>query len=219
MKRTLFTFGILAVTIATCASAGARPRLGIKAGMVWADQTWEYREILGAVERDTRTGLAFGPCVDVGLTPVFGLQAEALYVQKGNQLKVPIYDQSSPVPIGTRVFEDRITYLSLLASLKVQALGGPLGFYVLGGPRVDLKLGTDSDINDSDMDRILDSYQSTVAGATVGVGLQHAFGSFGPILLEARYDLDFSEAAKHVNDENTLTIDNKSFAILVGLVF
>jgi hypothetical protein len=59
---------------------------------------------------------------------------------------------------------------------------------------------------------------STVSGLTLGLGVDKAFGEFGPVLLEVRFDYDLNEAARYVGDEATLTIDNRSFSILVGLV-
>jgi len=220
MKKTTLMFAMLLLVVGSSNTrAGMHPQFGVKAGIALADQTWKYSNFLGTVARDTRTGLVVGAFADLSLGPILHLQPEALYVQKGDAVEVPITSPSFPDPVGTRTLRDRIDYLSLVAPVKLQATRGLLGFYLIGGPRLDLKLSTRSDIDGPDINAILDSYKSSVAGLTVGAGVQRSFGTFGPVLLEARYDYDLSDAAKHVGSEATLVIDNKEFSILVGLIF
>lgn len=200
------------------ASAGARPKLGFKAGWSFADQDWEYSNILGKVDRAHRSGLAFGLFMDLPLTPVVQFRPEALYVQKGSQVEV-VHMTEAGVPAGTLTFKDRIDYLSLVATVKFKKPAGPVGVYVLGGPRLDLKVSTSSDDESPAMEAVLDSYKSTVTGLTIGLGVERSFGAIGPVVVEARYDHDFSEAARHVGEEATLTIDNKGFLFLVGMAW
>jgi len=217
-KYGLIVLSAFLLLAAGTASAGSRPKLGVKAGLSFADQDWEYTNSLGKVDRGHRSGLAFGLFTDLPLTPVVQLRPEVLYVQKGSQIELP-YMTEAGVPAGTVTSQDQIDYLSLVATAKFKKRAGPLGVYVFGGPRLDLKVSTSSDDESPAMEAVLDSYKSTVTGLTIGVGIERSFGAIGPVLVEARYDYDFSEAAKYVGDEATLTIDNKGFLILFGMAW
>jgi len=219
MKKTYVLIAIiLLLTTASNVLSGTRPRYGIKAGISLADQTWEYRNLLGKVDRDQRKGLACGVFADLSFTPLVQFRPEVLYVQKGSQIKV-LRTSYTGIPTGASTFKDRIDYLSLVAAFKLQLSHGPLGFYLLGGPRLDVKLSATSDFPDPTMQLILDAYKLTVPGLTLGIGFQGATGLFGPMMLEARYDYNPGEAARFVSTENVLEINNKSFSILVGLLF
>jgi hypothetical protein len=215
-KMSVLLAALLMVVAIQSASAGLRPNYGIKAGLVLADQDWEYDNILGSLERDCRTGFAAGVFIDFALVPNLGLRPEVLYVQKGSRVDVR-HLRYDDIYGSTTTFTDRIDYLSFVLNVKLKTGNGPFGLYVFGGPRVDLKAGTSTDAPDANLEDILDSYKSTVNGLTFGLGLERALGGIGPVLLEARYDYDFGEAARHVGSEATLTIDNRSFAVLVGL--
>jgi hypothetical protein len=217
-KTRILLAAILLIATSSTVSAVVRPKLGIKAGMAVANQQWEYNNILGNLDRDHSLGFVAGVFADLSLTPILSLCPEVLYVQKGSQIKAH-YATYTDIDAGTITFTDRIDYLSLLLNVKLKAGGGPLGMYVFGGPRIDVKLSTRTDLPGEDIQRILDSYNSTVTGLTVGLGLQRALGNLGPVMVEARYDYDFQEAARYVGSEATLVIDNKALMVLVGLTF
>lgn len=214
--------GVLAVFVlfiaGTTVLAGGSLRYGIKAGLAGANQNWEYSNSLGKVNRDHRTGIAVGAFLNLPWIKRFQLRPEALYVQKGSQITVTNMTYAG-VPQGTITLKDRIDYLSLRATARVKTSAGPLGLYFLGGPRLDLKIGTSSDIDSPDMEAILDAYKSTAAGLTMGIGLEGAMGSKGSLFVEVCYDFDFGEAAKHVGNEATLTIDNRAVLVMVGMAF
>ena len=209
---------VILLVVVTAATAGARPAFGFKSGLVGADQTWEYSNILGTVGRDHRLGLAAGLFVNVPLAEHLQFVPEALYVQKGSQVEVTHMTYTG-VPDGTETYKDRIDYLSLGAIVKLRTSAGSLGLYFLGGPRVDLKIGTSSALNSSDIDVILDAYKSSVAGFTAGLGIDGGLGANGLLFGEVCYQHDFSEAAKYVGEEATLTIDNRTILFLVGVTF
>ncbi len=219
MKKTRFLIALILLLAASPnVWAGTGLQYGIKAGVSFGDQTWNYSNELGQVNRDQRKGYAFGVFADWSLTPLLGLRPEVLYVQKGSQIQA----RTGSYPYltgGTITFRDRVNYLSLLATAKLQFGGGPIGFYLIGGPRVDLKLNSNSTLASSDMQAILDSYKSTVPGLTFGVGAQSSLSPFGPIMLEFRYDYDSREAAKYVGNQANIVIDNKTYTILFGLLF
>jgi len=218
MKKTAISAVVISLVVGLSISAAAVPRYGIKAGLTGANQTWEYSNVLGTMNRNHRTGMVVGAFLDLPRIQGLLLRPEVLYVQKGSQVDV-MHTSYAGVPQGTITLKDRIDYLSLRATARVKTSAGPLGFYFLGGPRIDLKIGTSSDIDSPEMETILDAYKSSVAGVTVGLGLEGALGPKGSLFVEVCYDLDFGEAAKYVGDEATLTIDNRAVLVMVGMAF
>ncbi|MCX6833728.1 MAG: outer membrane beta-barrel protein [candidate division Zixibacteria bacterium] len=218
MKKTAMFAVVVLLTIGLSVSAATSPRFGVKAGLTGANQNWEYSNVLGTVNRNHRTGMAVGVFLDLTRIQGLLLRPEALYVQKGSQIDV-MHVTYAGVPQGSTTLKDRIDYLSLRATARVKTSAGPLGLYFLGGPRLDLKIGTSSDIDSPDMETILNAYKSSVVGVTLGLGLEGALGAKGSLFVEACYDLDFGDAAKYVGDEATLTIDNRAVLVLVGMAF
>lgn len=219
MNRIRVVVVVLAMLVLACTTTSATGpiKFGVKAGWSFAKQTWEYARYLGTVERDQRTGLAAGLFADMAVTPAVGLRGEFLYVQKGNQVEVPYRTYAGPA--GTLTFKDRIDYLSIVATGKLNLTRQPVGVYLLAGPRLDIKLSTSSDIDSPATDSLIDSYKATVPGLTFGGGLEKTVGSFGTVLLEFRYDYDFADAIKYVGTENGVTIKNDGFQVLAGLRF
>jgi hypothetical protein len=218
MKKTVMSTVLFLLLVSSSVSAAASLRYGIKAGLAGANQIWEYSNSLGTVNRDHRTGVVVGAFLNLPRIRSFQFRPEALYVQKGSQIGVTHMTYAG-VPQGTTILKDRIDYLSLRATARVKTSAGPLGLYFLGGPRLDLKIGTSSDIDSPEMEAILDAYKSSVVGLTVGLGLERAMGAKGSLFVEVCYDFDFGEAAKYVGDEATLTIDNRAVLVMVGMAF
>jgi len=209
---------VMLVLACTTASATGPIKLGVKAGGSFATQAFEYGTTLGTVDRDYRTGLAFGLFADLNLTPRLSLQPGVLYVQKGNQVVVRVSTYNN-MNAGTRTIKDRVDYLSFAATGKLNITTLPLGVYLFGGPRLDIKLSTRSDIESPDVDALFDSYKSTVPGLTFGSGVEKSIGPEVSVLVEFRYDLDLADAAEYVGTENGVTIKNDGFQVLAGLRF
>jgi hypothetical protein len=209
MKKTAMFAVVILLVIGSSVSAAVSLRFGIKAGLTGANQNWEYSNVLGTVNRNHRTGMAVGVFLDLPRIQGLQLRPEVLYVQKGSQIEV-MHMTYAGVPQGAITLKDRIDYLSLRATARVKTSAGPLGLYFLGGPRLDLKIGTSSDIDSPEMETIFNAYKSSVAGVTLGLGLEGALGAKRSLFVEACYD---------VGDEATLTIDNRAVLVLVGMAF
>jgi hypothetical protein len=217
-KTRILIAAILLIASSSTVSAVVQPKLGIKAGMAVANQQWEYNNILGHLDRNHSLGFAAGVFADLSPTSMLGIRPELLYVQKGSSVKVH-YATYTGHNTDTETLADRVDYMSLSLDVKLAVGHGPLGYYAFCGPRLDVKLSTRTDVPGEDIQGILDSYNSTVTGLTFGLGLQRALGKLGPVMIEARYDYDFQEAARYVGSEATLVIDNKALMVLVGLTF
>ena len=193
------------------------PKFGVKAGLSQASQTWEYSNSWGSVERDSRSGLAFGIFTDIPFTPIMALRLDALYVQKGSQITVMETTEAYPEGTGQYLaIKDRIDYMSLSLTGKANVLKGPIGIYLMGGPRFDIKIGENFEYPSQFSDSL---YNSTVTGLVLGGGVETSIGPTASVLLEFRYDVDLTDAGEYSGIETDLAIKNKGFLILAGLRF
>lgn len=215
MKKTGSMIMVALLLAAACAVDGdARTSLGVKLGLVSADQTCEYsdgREL----HFDHRLGTAFGLFARLPVASALEIRPGMLYVQKGCQMKVA-RTHVNGLPLTTITLKDQVDYLSLEAIAKVRTPVKTFPVYIFGGPRLDFKIGASTQLAS---EVILDAYHSTLAGLRLGVGAERTLGVSGSLFAEVCYDYDFGEAAEYVGDEATLTIDNRAFLVLVGMAF
>ena len=199
---------ILAGLVATSLLAVCTPSfagLGIKAGYVHANQNYDYTDEMINLDPGYLGGFDAGISFEFLSLPVFGLVAEAHYIQKG--MKVDIPDISGPEPTSVE-YKNKINYLSVPALAKV-SLGG---LYAIAGPRIDILL---SKSVDSQFDSIYDKFETFVTGYDAGVGYQLGIVPALSPLIELRYSGDFKDSYK----SDTLSVNNKSFQLLVGVMF
>ena len=207
------TVAVLISVLSGSVGAG-QVQFGVKAGLSRAGQTWEYR--LGTREHDHRFGFAFGNFADIPLTPILALRLDALYVQKGSQVLVRTVGYPG-VPSQYLMFKDRIDYLSLSLTGKANLLSGPVGIYLMGGPRLDIKVGGEFELTHGLLSDSL--YNSTVTGLVLGGGVEIAVSPCRLVLMEFRYDHDLTDAGEYPTGGGDLIIKSNSFQILAGLRF
>lgn len=216
-RRMWLSSMILLLTVGS--AAAERPAGGFKGGLSLADQTWTYTSDLGTVEKDTRSGLAFGAFMDIDVTPLLGIRPEILYVQKGNQVEVRVIDYAGNFE-DWRTYKDRIDYFSVCLTGRFKPhLFSQLDLYFLAGPRMDIKVGSSSDMSEQEAEIILDSYKDVVPGATFGIGMERKVGPALTVLIEGRYDLDFGDAMVFNPSTHKLTIENSAILLLAGVRF
>lgn len=223
MKRQ-FAYLCLAVILGALlcgSSTRAEIQLGGKAGLALADQEFDYYTTVFDRNIEWRFGVAGGIFAQTRVLPYLGLRVEALYVQKGYKEDFTSTDETGGI-IGTETFQTRLDVLSL------NLLGtGNLhtGTYAMIGPRLDIKLGTDSDIPEGAMPQELeDTYASTIAGLTIGAGQELSVTGLGTVFFEGQYYLDvgklYDRGTPGEDEITTLkSIKNRSFAFFAGLRF
>ena len=202
--------GIIIALILSASVAEAAGKFGAKVGLVIADQTYSYSNEWGEIDRDSKTGVVFGLFTDYQFIAGIAIRPEFQYVQKGCKDEVLETTEAYPEGIGTLKIVDHVDYLSIPVMLKIGLPGGVQSLYLVAGPRLDIKLRTKSDFNSF----VMDKFESTVFGATFGVGKQFSFGPLPAVLVEFNYYHDFSDAYKG----DVLTIKNKGFALVAGVV-
>lgn len=213
MKTTLISLLVLAFVLTTAGGALAdRPgKFGVKAGIVVADESYEYSPNPDNLNADpnSRTGLSLGVFFEYPLIARLSVRPGVEYVQKGAEITVRETTYDYPHGLGTRDIKDRIDYLSIpvLASIGFPVGGGAT--YILAGPRLDFKVS-------SDMELLVDAdFKSTVFGLTFGLGHELPVKNLGLAFAEFNYHHDLGNAY----EQGILTVKNKSFSVMAGMKF
>ncbi len=221
MRRNLFSLTVLLIPFILfflpLNPAQARG-LGAKVGFAFANQAYNYSEGDIKFDSDYRTGLAIGLFKDLALAPSLALRGEALYIQKGFKISALATDpEGNPLP-QTRDYKYRMDYLSFSVMAKATL---PSGTYLIGGPRLDLKLGTADD--DLIPDELEDKFESTVFGLSLGVGQELTFIPQFGLFIEGMYHLDLAklyERTGTASEDGALeSVKNKAFTLSAGIKF
>ena len=207
---TIFTAVLLVFFAAspTTIRAQESPSLVLKVGAVSARQTFSYHNFsLTELPVNDRWGLAAG--AELRLMRVLGadIQAELLYVQKGTTF-FDVMETTPAFPEGTGrmlSIDVRTDYLTISGSAKINVLSGPISPFLRFGPRMDLLLRNPYEF----------SLRTADIGMTAGIGAEVSIGPLPVLVLEGRINPDLTSAY----EGEFLTIDNRSFELLLGLGF
>ncbi len=220
MKTIKFLFTAFAVfgTI----GAFAQSAIGLRGGINIANVT-EVQE-LGDLSPKSITGLNLGVYAELGLSPLLAIQPELIFLQKGSQVEGLDLEENTDVHVKMV-----INYLEVPVLAKVRfgtekfkgyAVAGPSIGYALGGKgsfTIDgVKVTDDIEFdNDLDDDGVKDRRWDY--SAVVGVGGLYAVGP-GSIVLDVRYQHDFTDFSKFKNDEPSgyKKTFNRGVALSVG---
>jgi hypothetical protein len=201
----------LALTLATFfLTPLVQAQVAIKAGVNFASisesATLEEYESL---KNNSVAGFQAGLSFDLGLSDVFTIQPELLFIQKGGKSTYVINEDNKVV---SRLYYNYVE-VPVLAKLKFYKEDGG-GFYLLGGPFVGLAMGgkskttvtllgnttTSEDEFNFDNDDEADRQRRTDWGVSFGGGVK-----FGHMFLDARYNLGINNLldtdANNQNDD------------------
>ena len=167
-------------------------------------------------EEETRTGIVGGASLGIGLGPVFGLQIEALYAQKG--VKAP--DQDLTISLQTDYLE-----MPLLARIRIPVSGGNVRPTLSAGPAVAFELactleaesgGVEVEVGCRESGDGLDALNTASVdfGLLVGGGLDIDVGKT-ILSFEGRY----THGLVDILQDDASQLKNRAFTFLVGLSF
>jgi opacity protein-like surface antigen len=210
MKK-LIALTLCAMLLMAAASL-ARPAFGVKAGVAFSKQTFDYTELEPGF--DTRAGFQFGFFLEYPVNRYFSLVPEFRYVPVGVKYSI-VYVQESGY-VGGPVSETRKTrvdYLSVPLMIKARLPMKKFTPYVIAGPRVDFQLGTGADSRD--FSQLYDQFDQITAGFTFGGGVQFKLSPRYNLLVEASYSPDVTK----VYETDLLNIRNHTLSIVTGVTF
>jgi hypothetical protein len=212
------------------AGTAAAQRVAVKAGVNIASLSEDkYFDDIDDIEEQSIYGFQAGLVFDLGISDVFTIQPELLFIQKGGKFTAGIDENNQ--------FEGRVYYnfieIPLLAKLQFNSDPGGegVGFYLIGGPFGGFALNgrtetettilgqtttLENDINYDDEDA--DDYQKRIDyGIVFGGGLV-----LGNIFLDARYNLGLNnlldEDTDNNNDENRF-LRTRGIGVTLGYMF
>jgi len=206
-----FKYFFLTAVLATSFLANiSQAQVSIKAGVNIASISESATiESYESLENNSVTGFQAGLAFDLGLSSIFTIQPELLYIQKGGK---SIYGISEDNQIVSRLYYNYVE-VPVLAKLKFFSESGS-GVYVLAGPFVGLAISgkvkttttllgvteTREDKFDFDNDDAAERQRRTDFGVSFGGGLK-----FGHMYLDARYNLGINnlldDDANNQNDD------------------
>ncbi len=215
MKKALLPAIVLVLFFSSTALAQLPFKLGIRAGLNIANLSWDP-DLPSGVDKSSLTGFKFGAMAELGFIPMFALQIEPMYVQKGGKLSA----------FGEEI-TNKLTYLDIPILLKLKLpLPGPLTPYVFAGPSIGILLSASSEAGGQDTD-IKDQLSSTDFGLDFGAGAALDVAPLVSLMLDVRYSLGlsdiFNDTAKQGWTQETGIVGQKvktsGIQILAGLMF
>ena len=228
MKKTA-TVLIMLAALLFMTNGVAQVQLGLQAGANFANVTQDPTE--AGFELNTQTGFLFGGILFYSFSPMWGLQVEPAYVQKGAK-----FEQSGTEDGMTLLMEGAFTtdYIDLPVLLKASFGSGPVKPYLVAGATVAFKLGEATSeidkitINGEDFTSMIpsDERKDTIKTKSTDFILNFGAGVIIPlgkvnIFIEGQYNLGVSD----VNDETPepgepeITIKTTGIQIKAGVMF
>ena len=168
---------------------------GVKGGVNFATVTGEDID-----SPDARTSFHVGALVEIPVTDMFSVQAEALYSGKG-------FDYDFEGPDGDKA-EFQLDYIDIPVLAKIYVTKG---FSIEAGPQLSILVNEefDSNPNSDSGDIVLDEAESIDFGLAGGLSFQTEMGIFAT----GRYTYGLSEIYKDVD------VHNSTFQIGIGYKF
>jgi hypothetical protein len=176
---------------------------GIKGGITFGDIP-EFAEVLEdeGAEPGMRMGFVFGGFANMSFDDMFGVQVEALYIQKGLKYEFAADD-----------FEYRLDYIEIPVLFRIQTARDQ-GVYALVGPSFGFNVNAEafSDAaEDEDSVDIGDETAGLEISFVAAVGFQ-----MNRFLVEGRY---MEGLTNLLDDVEEVTYKSRTFAILAGFRF
>lgn len=185
---------------------------GIKAGLVNANQTWDY-DYRRTPEYDSRLGLSLSFFGELQKNKYFALCAELSYHQFGirdDDIEVVVAANNPQGYESQGKLNYRFDYGALTLLAKLKSTTKPTRAYLLAGPKLHyLFSGNDQ------VDLIIDDLYGDGLAVTAGAGVERDLYKSLKILAEIRYSHDITD----LSPSGSLTIKNHYFEFLTGIIF
>jgi len=203
MKK-LFLLSLIVLVTLFIQPLNAQVQLGLQAGTNLGDVSLDPTP--EGVTTEMRAGIMFGGVLFYSFSPIFGLQVEPAYVQKG-----------ATVDVSTEQLEGTITgdYIDIPVLLKASFGDGPVKPYLLAGASIAFLLGDVKLEIDNATEETLET-KSTDFILNFGGGVLIPAGQVN-IFIEGQYNLGLTD----VNDdpEDDTKFKSTGIQIKAGVLF
>jgi opacity protein-like surface antigen len=181
MKKTLLPALIVLLFFSSTTLAQLPFKLGVRAGLNIASLSWDP-ELPSVIDKSSRTGFKFGALAELGFVPMFAIQIEPMYVQKGGNISA-----------GGQESKNNLSYLEIPILLKLKIpTPGPITPYVFAGPNIGILLSASSETGGQSTD-IKDEISSTDFALDLGAGVGFKVAPLVVLIIDARYSLGLSD--------------------------
>jgi len=224
MKK-LFLLSLIVFITVVISPLNAQVQLGLQAGTNLGDVTMDPTQ--AGVETGMRAGIMFGGVLFYSFSPIFGLQVEPAYVQKGATVDISEIEQGMTLKTEATLSAD---YLDIPVLVKASFGDGPVKPYLVAGVSIalllgDVKLELDkATLNGQDVTSMIPAAEreqkletkSTDFIANFGGGVIIPAGAVN-IFIEGQYNLGLTD----VNDEpdDDMEIKSTGIQIKAGVLF
>ncbi|MGH7601381.1 MAG: porin family protein [bacterium] len=196
---------------------------GIKAGVNSSNTALSIPQSAFEIDTQRRTGVNAALFIEWGGSSFYSLVTQVEYAQRGFAEEQEITGENNPEPLGKVRASTRLDYISLPILLKLQYRKLAISPYLIAGPRVDFLvnrevgefdfvIGNSKVSVESELSKIVDD---RALGGTVGLGFNAQKFLPLPLLVEGRYNFDFTDNSK----SPPLQGKNNSFDVWLGIEF
>jgi hypothetical protein len=239
---------VILIVISFCSPGYSQVKFGFRGGLNLANVSedlggteaidFDGVPIVVDINQSNRTTFNVGGLVEFRLSPMFALQVNALYNQKGMKLEgdfnTEIVEQGIPISIRGSVVESiNLTYLSFPVLAKVEFGQSNIKPYIIAGPEIGFLLSA-TNIAESTAEGeamgqtvgpftveqeedIKDSFETFELALNFGVGLMIPLGNVD-IFADAQYSLGLTKINKESISGGD-DIKNQVIMIDVGILF
>lgn len=175
------------------------------------------------LENNTLLGVETGAIIAYQFSPLFSLQGEITYVQKGGEFS---FEESLFGQNFKSVIALNVNYLEFAPLAKFSFGDGIVGAFVQAGPSIGYGLNgafetsatfnglTEAETDDLDFEE--DEFSRTDFGAIFGAGITFNLGTVN-LFVDGRYNLGFTNNYSS-NDEAEIDITNRGVSATVGVL-
>ncbi|MDD8030808.1 MAG: porin family protein [Acidobacteriota bacterium] len=187
-------------------------KFGVKGGLSLANLSFEPG--IPEVDFKSKAGFVGGVSMNIGLSRMFSLQPEVLYVQKGSKFSEGINGDSYEVKINFDYLE-----IPLLLNLSFQKEGSSFAPSIFAGPYIGLNTSAKAKATyggETYTEDLKDYIKDTDFGLTFGIGLGKQLGA-GKLLLDVRYDLGLTNIVEDAAEGESAK--TRTWLFMIGYSF
>lgn len=183
---------------------------GIKIGLSSTSQSFSFTDT-SSFDTRRRIGPEFGFFAERKLFGRANISVSAKLVEKGMVRHFDVYndDKVNPQFISKEEIANNANYVSLALLTKFYLSSKRISYYLIAGPRVDIKYGSKEE---SGLSKYYDGFNAVVMGGSIGVGVGYGGQYGGQLFIEIIYNPDFQKAFS----DPELKVENSSISFLFG---
>jgi opacity protein-like surface antigen len=222
MKSKLLPTLLILLFLSSTAFGQIPFKLGVRAGLDIGNLSFDP-DITG-LDKSSRMGFKFGAMAELGFVPMFAIQIEPMYAQKGAVIEGN-FNTDLGVIHGKVTFKAAELEIPILLKLRIPTPGA-ITPYVFAGPNIAFILSSSQEVEAQGQNQdndTKDQTSSTNFALDLGAGVELKIAPLTLLLLDARYSLGLSDLSKESPQDQLngghQSIKTRDIQILVGIMF